>query len=65
MYIIAGSGEALRDEVIYLAHRAARPQDYPARKGALHDSKRQHDNIKRFKMPTKVSQRMSPKMKYH
>lgn len=54
LYIIAGSGEALRDEVIYLAHRAARPQDYPVREGALQDSQRQRENIERFKTPTKV-----------
>jgi hypothetical protein len=54
LYIIAGEGEALRDEITYLAHRAARPEEYPARKGALQDSKRQRENVERFKTPTKV-----------
>ncbi|QRV75945.1 carbohydrate esterase family 10 protein [Ceratobasidium sp. AG-Ba] len=31
LYIIAGDGEVLRDEIIYLAHRAADPTSYPLR----------------------------------
>ncbi|KAG9102351.1 hypothetical protein FRC06_002069 [Ceratobasidium sp. 370] len=31
LYIIAGDGEVLRDEIIYLAHRAADPASYPLR----------------------------------
>ncbi|TFK74645.1 alpha/beta-hydrolase [Pluteus cervinus] len=29
LYILAGDKEVLRDEIIYLAHRAAYPQDFP------------------------------------
>ncbi|KAF8609765.1 alpha/beta-hydrolase [Ceratobasidium sp. AG-I] len=31
LYIIAGDGEVLRDEIIYAAHRAAHPTSYPLR----------------------------------
>ncbi|KAG8741808.1 hypothetical protein FRC10_002407 [Ceratobasidium sp. 414] len=31
LYITAGGGEVLRDEIIYLAHRAADPASYPLR----------------------------------
>lgn len=31
LYIIAGDGEVLRDEIIYAAHRAAYPTAYPLR----------------------------------
>ncbi|KAG9126753.1 hypothetical protein FRC07_002088 [Ceratobasidium sp. 392] len=31
LYIIAGDGEVLRDEIVYLAHRAADPASYPLR----------------------------------
>lgn len=54
LYIIAGDDEVLRDEVIYLAHRAAHPDQFPAREGALRDGRRQRENAKRFQKPTKV-----------
>nr|GAT59993.1 lipase/esterase [Mycena chlorophos] len=54
LYIIAGDGEVLRDEIVYLAHRAAHPEKYPTRKGALRDAHRQQENAKRFTEPTKV-----------
>jgi hypothetical protein len=54
LYIIGGGGEALRDEVIYLAHRAAHPDQYPARLGALKDSKRQRENGEIYTTPTRV-----------
>ncbi|KAK1231819.1 hypothetical protein PQX77_005033 [Marasmius sp. AFHP31] len=53
LYIIAGDGEVLRDEIIYLAHRAAYPQDYPTRRGVLR-SRRQRENVEKFTTPTKV-----------
>ncbi|KJA29849.1 hypothetical protein HYPSUDRAFT_31857 [Hypholoma sublateritium FD-334 SS-4] len=54
LYIIAGDGEVLRDEVIYLAHKAAHPSDYPTRQRVLRDSARQRENAKKFTTPTKV-----------
>ncbi|KAG2013285.1 endoplasmic reticulum protein [Coprinopsis cinerea AmutBmut pab1-1] len=54
LYIIAGDGEVLRDEIIYLAHRAAHPSEFPARKGLVRDSQRQKENVKNFTKPTKV-----------
>jgi len=54
LYIIAGDGEVLRDEIMYLAHRAAFPQDYPTRSGVLKDSRRQKENAEKFTTPTKV-----------
>lgn len=54
LYIIAGDGEVLRDEVIYLAHRAAHPEDMPVREGVLRDGRRQRENVEKFKKPTKV-----------
>ena len=54
LYIIAGDGEVLRDEIIYLAHKAAHPQQYPARKGVLKYGRRQNENAEKFTTPTKV-----------
>ncbi|ESK94434.1 putative lipase esterase from carbohydrate esterase family ce10 [Moniliophthora roreri MCA 2997] len=54
MYIIAGDGEVLRDEIIYIAHRAAHPQDYPTRRSVLKDARRQQENAEKFMTPTKV-----------
>lgn len=54
LYILAGDGEVLRDEIIRLAHRAAHPQEYPTRKGVLRDGRRQRENAERFTTPTKV-----------
>ncbi|KAJ6598872.1 Alpha/Beta hydrolase protein [Mycena vulgaris] len=54
MYILAGNSEVLRDEIVYIAHRAAYPDQYPIRKGALRDARRQMENVERFTRPTKV-----------
>lgn len=54
LYILAGDGEVLRDEIIYIAHRAACPSEYPVRDGVTKDSKRQLSNCKNFTTPTKV-----------
>ncbi|KAI0677037.1 alpha/beta-hydrolase [Trametes maxima] len=54
LYIIAGDGECLRDEVIYVAHKAAHPKDYPVRPGILAEGRRQKENAERFQTPTKV-----------
>ncbi|KZT72544.1 alpha/beta-hydrolase [Daedalea quercina L-15889] len=54
LYIICGDGEVLRDEIIYLAHKAAHPDEYPARGGILREGRRQKENAERFKTPTKV-----------
>ncbi|KAH7931203.1 alpha/beta-hydrolase [Leucogyrophana mollusca] len=54
LYILTGDGEVLRDEVMYLAHRAAHPGEYPVREGVIRDGWRQKDNLERFTKPTKV-----------
>ena len=54
LYIIAGDGEVLRDEIMYLAHKAANPKDYPTRKGVLHNAVRQRENMEKFQTPTKA-----------
>ncbi|KAJ7590893.1 Alpha/Beta hydrolase protein [Mycena floridula] len=54
LYIIAGDGEVLRDEIIYLAHRAAYPHDYPVRRGALRDPRQARNAEEYNKQPTKV-----------
>ncbi|KAJ4478319.1 hypothetical protein J3R30DRAFT_3480447 [Lentinula aciculospora] len=54
LYIIAGDGEVLRDEIIHLAHRAAHPEDYPVRSEILRNGNRQKDNAAKFTTPTKV-----------
>ncbi|KAJ3518062.1 hypothetical protein NLJ89_g103 [Agrocybe chaxingu] len=54
LYILAGDGEVLRDEIIYLAHKAAHPTEHPTREGVLRDSVRQKENAEIFTRPTKV-----------
>ncbi|KAJ7240331.1 Alpha/Beta hydrolase protein [Mycena haematopus] len=54
MYILAGDDEVLRDEIVYLAHRAAHPEKYPVRKGVLSSARRQKSNAERFTEPTQV-----------
>ncbi|TFK55444.1 alpha/beta-hydrolase [Heliocybe sulcata] len=54
LYILVGDAEVLRDEGIYLAHRAAHPDEYPARHGVLKEGRRQKENAEKFRKPTKV-----------
>ncbi|KAH9927178.1 alpha/beta-hydrolase [Epithele typhae] len=54
LYIIGGNGECLRDEIMYVAHKAAHPKDYPVRQGILRDGHRQKENAEKFQTPTKV-----------
>lgn len=54
MYILAGDGEVLVDEIVYLAHKAAYPASYPLRQGAMNSSRRQQENAKKFTAPTNV-----------
>ncbi|KZT29342.1 alpha/beta-hydrolase [Neolentinus lepideus HHB14362 ss-1] len=54
LYILVGDAEVLRDEGIYLAHRAAHPDEYPTRQGALKEGRRQKENVEKFRTPTKV-----------
>ncbi|KAL1723393.1 Alpha/Beta hydrolase protein, partial [Schizophyllum commune] len=54
LYILAGDGEVLRDEIMYIAHKAAHPEKYPARAGVLREGWRQKENAEKFKTPTKV-----------
>ncbi|KAG1755513.1 Alpha/Beta hydrolase protein [Suillus lakei] len=49
-----GDGEVLRDEIIYLAHKAANPTEYPVREGVIRDGARQKENAHKFSTPTKV-----------
>lgn len=53
LYIIAGDGELLRDEIIYMAHRAAYPDELPPPE-IMNESKRQRENMEKFRKPTKV-----------
>ncbi|KAL4249093.1 hypothetical protein ABKN59_005778 [Abortiporus biennis] len=54
LYILAGDGEVLRDEIIYLAHKAAHPREYPTWRGVLEEGRRQRENAEKFQTPTKV-----------
>lgn len=55
LYILAGDSEVLRDEIIYLAHRAAHPEAYPLRKDLLNANKRAQESAEKFNhRPTKV-----------
>ena len=55
LLILTGGGEALRDEQIYLAHKAANPQKYPPGDAFLdeHPHDRNRDQLGRWK-PTDV-----------
>ncbi|KAG2116013.1 alpha beta-hydrolase [Suillus discolor] len=54
LYILAGDGEVLRDEITYLTHKAANPAEYPVREGVIRDGLRQKENAHKFSTPTKV-----------
>jgi len=55
LYILCGDGEVLRDEILYLAHRAAHPEKYPLNDRLLAASKRTRDDAEAFNhKPTKV-----------
>lgn len=54
LYILAGDGEVLRDEITYMAHKAANPAEYPVREGVIRDGLRQRGNVHKFSTPTKV-----------
>lgn len=55
LYILAGDGEVLRDEVIMLAHRAARPEKYPLPEHLLAKNERSRETAERFNsQPTQV-----------
>ncbi|KAG9047560.1 hypothetical protein FS837_002023 [Tulasnella sp. UAMH 9824] len=53
LYILAGSYEVLRDEIVYLAHRAAEPARFPLRPELI-NTKRQRENVEKFKQATQV-----------
>lgn len=55
LYIVAGQAESLRDEIIYLAHKCAAPEQYRPRTGISKGSKRQQENAEKYTKPTKVS----------
>lgn len=55
LYILCGDSEVLRDEIIYLAHRAARPLAYPLRKELFDANPDRARLAKKFnEQPTKV-----------
>lgn len=55
LYILAGDAEVLRDEIVFLAHRAAHPHRYPLRKDLLDHSQRNGENAEKYDtQPTKV-----------
>ncbi|GAA5887509.1 hypothetical protein JCM6882_001435 [Rhodosporidiobolus microsporus] len=53
LYIMAGDKEVLRDEIIYMAHRAAHPDRYPVREGILKQNPERSQRAKDYP-PTKV-----------
>ncbi|GAA5871840.1 hypothetical protein JCM3774_000316 [Rhodotorula dairenensis] len=53
LYIMGGDKEVLRDEIIYLAHRAAHPDRYPVRDGILQQNPKRTERAKQYP-PTKV-----------
>ena len=53
LYILAGDKEVLRDEIVYLSHRAAEPTRFPLRSGLM-TSKRQKENAEIYKQGTQV-----------
>ncbi|GAA5922423.1 uncharacterized protein JCM15063_003299 [Sporobolomyces koalae] len=53
LYVMCGDKEVLRDEAIYMAHRAAHPDKYPVRKGILEANPTRTEKGKQFP-PTKV-----------
>jgi acetyl esterase/lipase len=54
LFILSGGGEVLRDEQIYLAHKAAYPEKYPTWEGHVKDDPRQVETLEKFKTGTKV-----------
>lgn len=55
LYILAGDSEVLRDEIIYLAHRAARPNVYRLNDKLLGQNERARHDAERFNdKPTRV-----------
>ena len=53
MLILTGGGEVLRDEQIYLAHKAANPQKYPVGEAYLDEHPSARDEIAKWR-PTDV-----------
>lgn len=53
LLIMTGGGEMLRDEQIYLAHKAANPTKYPPAKAHLEDDPEAQDSVAKWK-PTDV-----------
>lgn len=55
LYFLAGDEEVLRDEIIYTAHRAANPGEYPPRPELLENSPRNRAAFEKYRnSPTKV-----------
>lgn len=53
LLILTGGGEVLRDEQIYVAHKAANPARYPPHPDYLEEDPRQRANLKKYP-PTNV-----------
>jgi hypothetical protein len=54
LYILAGDSEVLRDEIVYLAHRASDPRRYTVRDELTEDDEQQKRNEENLTTPTKV-----------
>lgn len=55
LFILAGDGEVLRDEVVYLAHKAAHPRKYPLNEALLNRFPRARETAMRYQdTPTYV-----------
>ncbi|KAM0788087.1 hypothetical protein ACM66B_001256 [Microbotryomycetes sp. NB124-2] len=54
IYIAAGSAELLRDEIVYIAHKISRPQDYPPSSQVLQDFPSQQRHFERTYDRTRV-----------
>lgn len=55
LFILCGDSEVLRDEILYFAHRAARPKDYPLRSELLDRNSERAKLAREFdEHPTKV-----------
>lgn len=59
LYIVAGEAELLRDEIIYVAHKAADPAAYPPSTKTLAVYPSQAANLKKYHAPTLVQLQVS------
>ncbi|GAA5850059.1 hypothetical protein JCM8547_000999 [Rhodosporidiobolus lusitaniae] len=53
LYVMAGDKEVLRDEIVFMAHRAANPERWPVRDGILNQNPERSKKAREYP-PTKV-----------